>query len=208
MFSQTELLDSLSVANKKIKARWPWPMTEGRRNMAYSTEEQDYPSDMKSDSVYMLLIGGKRYDKKNFQSYQVYREDQPDRDEKIFSDWNRTLFINPNAGASGTIVCYGQVILTDINTSASTTVFSVAEPEIDEAMVQLAYAELLDSEKMKNPQKAQVVRQNAFAVVDGVWDTIKLKQYTYQDKSAQMFKGIDVLNGNVDDDNINNPLRW
>jgi len=176
-----------------------WPFTEGRVSTTYaSMEENDYPEGWKTDSVRILTLGGYRFEKKNFEDYQIFREVEPNATDRIFSDFNRVIYINPNSGLSGTTVFYGQYMpaafdITD-NPTTSYTVFSGAEEEGNEAIVQemLSYAKQREGKS----QEALVIHETAKRILDSVWEKIQAEQYAYQTKSRGMFKYFDVLQSN------------
>src|SRR3990167_9454531 len=61
-----------------------WPFTEGRVSTTYaSMEENDYPEGWKTDSVRILTLGGYRFEKKNFEDYQIFREVEPSATDRI-----------------------------------------------------------------------------------------------------------------------------
>lgn len=211
LFSETELVRWLSLAKDEAAARHEWPFTEGREEItsASSTEEYDYPTNMKTDSLRYLTVNGKRYQKLLFEDYLKYKEDYGDGAKKFYSDRNRILYINYLADDFGnSIVCYGQVEVAGTISSASTTsVFTMAEPEADESIIELAYAKALNSDKMKNPTKARVVRIEALARLDAIWKRILDRQHTYQTQDSPMFKRLNVLEGDTED-SIRNPNQF
>ena len=199
LYSETELSRWLRLSRNEAVARNPWPFTEGRLEIASAsgTEKYDYPLILKSDSLRYLTVNDKRYDKKLFEDYLKYKEDYSSGSNKIYSDRNRVLYINHLADDFGnSIVCYGQVIVTgSVDSQTATTVFSTAEPEGDEAIIQLAYSKALGSEKMNKPTQAKKERSEAFEILDGIWKRIQDKQHTYQTKDTSMFKRMDILGG-------------
>ena len=211
LFTETELVRWLTIAKDEAVARHPWPFTEGKESITTvaSAETYDYPTNMKSDSIRYLTVNGKRYKKLLFEDYMTYREDYTSGTEKFFTDRNRILYINYLATDFGnSIVCYGQVEVSGSITSASTSsVFSMAEPEADEAIIKLAYSRAFSSEKMKQPQKSRQERIEAFEILDGIWQRIQERQYSYQTKDRPMFERFDVVNGDFYDD-LNNSLRF
>lgn len=211
LFTSTELSRWLTIAKDMAVARYPWPFTEGKRDIASVSgqEEYDYPTDVKTDSLRFLTVNGKRYEKLLFEDYLTWKEDYSSSTKKYFSDRNRTIYINYLATDFGnSIIFYGQVEVSGSITSSSTTsVFSPAEPEGDEAIIKLAYASALGSEKMKDPVNSKREKNEAFEILDSIWDFIQSKQHTYQTKDRSMFKRLNVLGGEYEDD-INNPLQW
>lgn len=211
LFSETELTRWLTLAKDEACSRHPWPFTEGKRNISSVSgqEQYDYPTDMKSDSVRYLTVNDERYDKILFEDYLRYKEDYASGTAKLFSDYSRTLYVNCLVdGFGGSITAYGIVEITgSVSSATSSTVFSIAEPEGDEAIVKLAHAKALASDKKKDPQRARIERTEALAILDEIWQKIREKQHTYQTKDKKLFSDFNVLEGELEDE-LNNPLQF
>lgn len=184
-----------------------WPFTEGRVTTTYAgTEENTYPEGWKSDSIRFLQVGGQRVQKLNFADYQIYREDEPDGTDKVFTDFGRTYFINPLAGLSGSTVLWGQYTPAQVDlTEATQTVFSDGDVEGNEAIVEemLSYAKLRE----KLPNESTYHHRRAMEILEGVWKRYTDEQFAYQTKNRGMFKRIDVLDG-VTEDELFHRDRW
>lgn len=181
-----------------------WPFTEARLSTTYveGTEEWNFEG-IKADSIRMLQVGGKRFQKLNFEDYQIYKE-KAAGEEKNFSDFNRTLFINPLADASGTLTIWAQYapVDIDITDASATTVFSNYDEEGNEAIVEkvLAYANLRE----KKENEANLHDAKAVQILDNLWKRITDEQFNYHTTSARdgMFERFDVLKGAMSDDLI------
>lgn len=206
LYTETELTQWLTFAKNEVMARYSWPFTEGREEIASVSgqEKYDYPTNVKSDSIRYLTINDKRYQKLLFEDYLKYREDYDSGSKKFFSDRNRILYVNYLADDFGnSIVVYGQVEVTGaIDSTTSTSVFTQAEPEGDTIIVDLAYARALSSEKEQDLVKARSVKNEALQQLDEIWNRIAERQYTYQTKDTAMFERLDVLNGGMYEDEI------
>lgn len=204
IFTLTELKRWINFGKDQAVSRHSWPFTEGERDIATvsAQEKYDYPSTMKSDSLRYLTVNDKRYDKLLFEDYLKYKEDSPSGTDRVFSDRSRVLYFNVLASDFGnSIVTYGQVTVDDmVSTTVSSTVFSFAEPEVDLAIIKLAYTKALSSDKIKDLQKARVERLEAFEIIDEAWNRIQEKQHTYKTKDTPMFKRIDVVRGTMRDE--------
>jgi len=202
LYTITELVRWLQLSYDEAAARHPWPFTEGRLEITSSGEKYDYPTNVKSDSLRYLTINDKRYKKLLFEDYLKYKEDYASGSEKVYSDRNRVIYVNHLADDFGnSIVLYAQVHVSgSVNSQTSSTVFTTAEPEGDEAIVQLAYSKALGSEKMKNPTKAQKEKLEALDTLDGIWKRIKEKSHTYQTKDTPMFRRMNILEGGYEDE--------
>lgn len=204
LFTLTELKRWINFGKDEAVARYPWPFTEIElsKEAASGAERYNYPTGIKSDSIRYLSVNGKRYEKLLLEDYLKYKEDYPSGTDKVYSDRTRVLFINHLATDFGnSIIVYGQVIVDDMeSTTVSSTVFSYAEPEGDEAIIKLAYSKALSSDKIKNPTKAKNERNEAFEILDGIWERIRERQHTYRTKDTPLFERLNVLEGGYDDE--------
>lgn len=180
-----------------------WPFTEGRINTTYVIDNTsievgfNYPEGWKPDSIRLLQVGGKRFKKINFYKYQEFREDFNSDKEKIFSDFGRLYFINPQADVSGTTTLWGQY--TPLIDSTDLTVFSDAAEEGNEAIIEevLSYAK----KKEKKLQESIAHHQSAMKILDEIWQRVKDEQYGYQIIDDEgMFERFDVLRGGFKED--------
>lgn len=173
-----------------------WAFTEKRDQTTSwdGNEEQNYPSDFKTDSIRILTIGGKRLKKVLFKDYLAFREDYASATDRIFSDYNRVYYVNPNCGLSGTIAAYGQYLpALDPTDESSTTIFSGAEEEGNEAISEKALEYCRIREQKYN--EANVHAQKAAAILDGIWEKVSDEKSGYHPKESGMWKRIDVVEG-------------
>jgi len=202
-----------TILNQWIKqgTRWAtsykkWPFTEGRVSTTYvaGTEEWSFEG-YKADSFRIMTVGGKRLDKLNFDDYRIFREETPDSNDRVFSDFGRLVFINPNIDASGTLTAYGQLQHVDIDTTdnTATTPFSEWDEEGNEAIVEkvLSFARLREQKS----REAQYHHERAKEILDSLYKTIGDEQFNYKTHSSRggMFKYFDILRGGLRDDITN-----
>jgi hypothetical protein len=201
-YTDSILDDFLNQAHRFSAGYHKWPFTEGRVSTTYTTAEEWNFEGYKADSFRMIQVGGKMYEKKNFRDYQLYLEENPNGDDKIYSDYGRTLFINPYAGGSGTLVAYGQYMPAELDTSVPTTetVFSPGEEEGNEAIVNLMLSYAKEREIDKNSSNDYY--NKAVVILDNLWNKHQQEQYAYQTHDTGMFKRIDILNGSEYGDEI------
>ena len=188
-----------------------WPFTEGRVSTTFAslvTSEDgylvgEYPEGWKADSIRLLTIGGKRVDKKNFYKFQKYIEDNPSDNERIYTDYNRRYYVNPNIDLSGTVTAWGQYTpAPDYSIPASYTVFSNNDEEGNEAIVEKMTAYLKRREHL--PQEAELHDKRASDKLAEIWVKVGDEQAMYQDTDGEgMWKRIDVVNGGFRDDLFN-----
>ena len=173
-----------------------WPFTEGRASTTYAQEENTYPEGWKTDSLRFLTVDGERYQKLNFEDYRIFRDEQSDATDKVFSDFGRVYYINPNV-ASGTTVLYGQytpaaIVETIVDTGIA-TVFSDGEEEANEAIVEEMLRYAMDREK--KPNEAELHHKRAVEILERLWKNHADEQFAYQNKNRGMFERIDIVNG-------------
>lgn len=206
-FTDTILDDWIDKSHKWGAGYKKWPFTEGRISTTYvadaSTEVGfDYPEGWKPDSIRLLQVGGKRLGKKNFYKYQEFREDYPTDTKKIFSDFGRLYYINPNADVAGTTTLWGQYTPATLDATDMTaeTVFSKNAEEGNEAIVEevLSYVK----KKQNKLQESMTHHQMAMNILNELWQKIRDEQFAYQDTEGGegMFKRIDILNGDFQSD--------
>lgn len=198
----------LKEAHNWACAYHKWPFTEGRLSTTYATVTNEdgwatlsYPEGWRSDSIRLLMIGGKKFDKKNFYKFESFLEDNSGDSSKIYTDRARQIYINPSASSlSGTAVLWGQYQpILDVTDMTSTPIFSVYEEDANEALVEkmTAYLKRREHEAFES----QVLDQTAGARLDGLWQRIQAEQYAYTDTLNEgMWKRFDVLKGGFKED--------
>jgi len=205
-FTDQILDDWVDKAHVWAAGTHKWPFTEGRINTTYVADASlevgfNYPEGWKPDSIRLLQVGGERFTKVNFQSYQRFREDFPNDSKKIFSEHGRLYFINPNADVSGTTTLWGQftpAALAETDNTV-TTVFSDVAEEGHEAMIEevLSYAK----KRQNKLQESFAHHQKAQQILEELWLRVKDEQFGYQNVEDEgIFKRIDVLGGALRDD--------
>ncbi len=185
-----------------------WPFTEGRVSTTYASTEEWSFEGYKVDSFRMMLIGGKRLTKLNFEDYMTFREEEPQANDRVYSDFGRVVFINPNVGITGSLVAYGQYMpVLDVTDFTAQPVFSDWDDEGNEAIV-VKMTEYFKN-KLHLTQEAQYFSSKTDETLEKVYRRVldeKYKEQTHP-SSGGMFKGFDVLQGQQHD-GINNPNRW
>lgn len=203
-YTDTILGNWIDKAHKWAAGWKKWTVTEGRVSTTYvgGTEEWNYPEGWKPDSIRLLQVGGKRFKKTNFYQYQTFREDYSTNQEKVFSDFARLYYINPNTDAGGTLTVWGQYTPIDIDQSDPTvkTVFSDTAEEANSAIVEevLAYAKI----KEKKLQESIAHHEKAKQILLEELQQVQEEQFGYQDtkNSEGMFGRIDVVRGDLYND--------
>jgi len=186
-----------------------WPFTEGRISTTYANREEFNFEGYKSDSFRMLLVGGKRLIKLNFQDYLTFREESPSSNDRVFSDFGRVVFINPNADVSGTLVGYMQYQpVLDVTDMTALTVFSGFDEEGNEAILHkmTAYWKY----RLHTPDEAELYDGKADATLEKIYKRVSDEAYAYQTHpdTQGMFRRFDVLRGRNNNSDYNNPNQF
>ena len=188
--------DWTRIAGLWASSTHKFPFTEGRVSTTFSATEEWNFEGYKADSFRLLQIGGKRLKKLDYRNYQIFREEEPSSDERVFSDFGRTVFINPNVDLTGTLTAWGQFTPTlDPTDKTATTVFSGFDEEGNEAIVLEMLSFLKDREKKSVESKDFHAR--AQLILDGIWGRVLDEQYQYTTHldSGGMWERFDVLRG-------------
>lgn len=180
MFSDTDLEEWVNEGALRAWDYRRWEFTEGARTGSLTSTEMTngyvaMPNNLSTGSLFLLKIGGKEYDKINFRDYQLYLENESGGSKKFFAEFKRLIFFNTNVPSAGDAIdIWGKLKFERLTTSSDLLPFS---PDVDNedysgnnAIVLLAYAEALGSEKKKNPQQAQVEEGKAFRILDSLWN--------------------------------------
>ncbi len=200
LYTDTILAGWFGAAYRWATGYKKWPFTEGRMSTTFATEECTYPEGWKTDSIRFITVGGDRYQKLNYEDYNIFRDEEPSNTDKVFSDYARTIFVNPNS-TTGTLTAFGQ--FTPITTVATiidtgeTTVFSDNEEEANEAIVEEMLKYAMEREKKTN--EAEAHHQKAIEILERLWANHGAEQFAYQGKNRGVFERMNILNGGFDD---------
>lgn len=210
-YTDAILNDWIDKAHKWAAGYKKWPQTEGRSATTFASLvtnqdgllEGNYPEGWRSDSIRKMRIGGKKVDKKEFRSFLDFVEDFPSDSERIFSDFGRVYYINPNIDLSGSVVVWGQYtpVTIDSTDETATTVFSSGAEEANDAIIEevLSYAK----KREKKQGEAQIHHENAKTILSELWDRFKDEQHQYQvadSGDSGFFKRFDAVEGGFSDD--------
>ena len=157
-----------------------------------SQEYYDYPADFVSDSIFLLRVADsdgdmETYRKIRYTDYMKYREENTTGQEKLWADHRRWYFPNPKAysdAASRSIEIWGLLRFTEMSASTTALPFSPdaegSENSGNHAIVKLAYAMALDSEKKKEHAKAERIRMEAYQTFEILAKKEKEAQADYE----------------------------
>lgn len=199
LYTDTILRGELDNAHRWASSAHKWPFTEGRVSTTFVSEETEFPEGWRPDSIRILQVGGKRYQKINFEDYQMYRENEPSGEDKVYSDFGLSFFVNPN-GAGGTTTLYGQYLPATLDATETTvlTVFSNRDQDANEAIVEKMLAAMKTREKKFD--EAKVHMQVAVDILTVAFGRYTDEQFAYHTKDRGIWERVDVLEGEMRDE--------
>lgn len=204
--SESYINDWIDQAHRWAAGYKPWPFTEGRISTTYaSTEEWDFEG-YKANSFRIITVGGKMLRKLNFADYQIFKEESPSANDRVYSDFGGVVFINTLADVSGTLTAYGQympAVTPDGDANDTTeTVFYEGGDEGNQAIIEKVLGYIA-----KREQKTEIANNHHLlskSLLDGLWKRIQDEQYAYQTHPDRggMFERVDILKGSRSDEVI------
>lgn len=206
-YTQEIIDDWIQQSTRWASSAKKWPFTEGKVSTTFAAGGGDagdeyYFEGYKADAFRMVQIGGKRLRKLNFEDYQIMREEQPDSNDRVYSDYARTVYINPQIDLSGTLTAWGQYQPLDIDVTDenSVTLFSAGDEEGNEAIVEKVLYFANVREKKNNVALAH--HQRAMEILDSLEAKVFDEQYQYQTHPSRggIFGRIDVIDGFLEDE--------
>ena len=201
--TDTMLKSWFASAHIWASAYHKWPFTEGRIQTTYASTEEWSFEGYKADSFRILQVGGSRLKKLNFEDYQTFREEEPSSDDRVYSDFGRLVFINPNIDLSGTLTAWGQYQpYIDVTDETGVTIFTDFDDEGNEAIVEKMSSYLKRREHLA--EEAELHDNRAKVKLEEVYKRILDEQFKYQthESSGGMFERIDIIDGGLYGDTI------
>lgn len=171
--------------------RWPFLQKESS-DLIDATGKYAYPTRIKTKSIYLITVAGKRYTKIAHEDYLKYLEDHPSGTDKVWAELDRDTYINGNACSVGNAVLfYGQEVVINLDATSTTTPFNDAEENGDEAIVRWAVAKGLRKQERFN--EALIEEREAKVVLEMVWDRIQEAMPREVRKATPLLKRIDIV---------------
>jgi hypothetical protein len=209
LFTDADLVDCVQAGANKAWDFKPWAMTEGDwKTVSTSDGYNDYPSDCEEESIDVLYIAGYEYRKLNFADYEKFLADNPTATDRIWSEHKRFYFYNVNADTVGSEIWFkGKKRAPTLSTGTDLLPFSPTtdnqENSGNRAIVNLAYAEALASEKLKQYAQADVEEKKAFAILATLWAPIGARRSVEQSQDRPIFDVPDFFGGRPNSRNTN-----
>lgn len=201
LWTDSDLTDLIQSGANKAWDYKPWAFTEGDwKTTTTSDGYNDYPADCEDESIRVMYINGCEYRKLNFNDYQKFFYDNPTATDRVWSEHKRFYFYNKNADPVGSEVWFpGKKRAPVLSSSSDLLPFSPTtdnqENSGNRAIVDLAYAEALGSDKMKNPSLSEAVEKKAYAALGKVWEPIGARRSAEQTQDRPFFDVPDYFAG-------------
>lgn len=212
LFSESELADFIVSACQIAWDYRPWTFTLDSMKTTLTAEDLargylDYPNNFEDESIWLLTVAGKEWGKREFADFKHFLAENPTSSEKIWAEFRRIYFLNMTAVSVGDEVeIYGKLRPTTPSATTDKLPFS-PENDNDEnsgnrAIVNLAYAEALGSEKKNDPAGAEVERKKAFQTLDRLWAPMAERRARKQSQNRPFFNVPDFFGRNNSIDSI------
>ena len=181
-FPSTRLTTLIQNAYRRATSLFIWraltkAVTTSTKDKPTTDEESyyDYPSEFRTGTVYLIKIDKKRYDRKSYESFIKYREDNPNAVDKLFAIDQRFIFISPDTVAgTDNMDIWGAFEAPELSLSTSETIFSHNMEEANLAVVRLALSAAV---KKSNP-RLSTSEENAAIVTLSKINTDEWDQYS------------------------------
>jgi hypothetical protein len=203
LFSVSEITTELVLANKRAWDYKRWPFSVDALKLTYTPPTSgefylDYPNTFVDESIYLLLVNGKEWSKRNFADYQKWFSDWPTATDKYWSHLKRQWFANKNSLSAGDeITLFGKLRAPTLSAPTDLLAFS---PDFDnnedsgnQAIIRLAYASILGSEKKKQYDQAKAEEKAALSMLDVLWAPMKERESREQSINRPLFDTPDLF---------------
>jgi len=166
-FSPTAIEASINDNYILLASLKPWDKKE--KGFIFSTEDDyyyDMPSNLATGSTFKLLIDNEVYSKINFEEFLKVKEEGTS-EEKYFAEYGRQFFVYPNT-VSGTnnATIWGVIQAAALTADADTTMFSYSEAQLNMAIGELTYADLVQPINSVEADKASA---RAKLLIEQTW---------------------------------------
>jgi len=212
LFSLQDITDYLNLGLKRAWDYKPWTFTEKTLKVTIPSNwpgYMDYPNNFEDESISRLIISGvAEFRKKDFADYEKFLTDYPSDTSQIWSEHERFVFINGNAISAGQEAdVFGKLRASTLSGDSDLLPFSPMSDNNENsgnmAIVLLAYADALSSEKKKNPTQSMAEEKKAFAILDNVWKPMAERKAAKTSENRGFFTPPDYFAGNRNRSNTN-----
>jgi hypothetical protein len=184
----------------------PWPFTEVTYTqptsaLGASDGYYDHPQELMLGSIRRLAIGGKEFTGPlRFEDYLKFLDTNPEATDRIWAFHQEFLFVNPRAYTVGDDMdVLGKDLAPKLTNDDDLLPFSAITDDKEDlgnhAIVELAYAHALASEKLKRATEAELVRKAAKSTLETLWKPFSEFKSLEQSKDRPMFDVPDMFAG-------------
>ena len=183
LFTTTRIADLIDDAEEWAVALYNWPQLEEAEttHTVASQYYYDYPSNFRTDSISRIYIDSVKYDRKAYEDFLDYKEDNPDDvDTPIFADYGRQIFVFPTPTTTGVanMDVYGCTnAAEEPEEDATLTIFSQHDNSGNEAIVKKALSVAIA--KTDKPRSVQE-EVEAVAILTRIWNKMVTRQQRSQ----------------------------
>jgi hypothetical protein len=198
LFSLSEVKTAIDLAAKRAWNYKPWPFTRDALKLTYTPPVSgefymDCPNTFEDDSIYLLTVNDAEWSKRNFADYKKWFSDYPNATEKLWASFKRFFFANKNALTSGDeIALYGKLRVSALVNDGDLLPFSPDsdnnEDSGNQAIVRLAFSDLLGSEKKKEYAQAAAEEKGAYAILNALWAPMASRESREQNQNRGFFE--------------------
>lgn len=209
LYSITEIKRWINMAKDWALSYKKWPFLEAKgTDLIDATGNYPYSTLMKTKSCFLITVAGERFVKINYEDYLKYLEEFSSGDNKVWAEFDRTIYINGNACSVGdAVLMYGQIGVIDLVGDTTTTPFADAEPSGDEAVIKKAVSLALRKDKKRLVESTRVEAE-AKDILNAIWDRLQEAKPREVRKARPMFKRINIIKGTTRESNRDNIGRF
>lgn len=207
LFTLADIKGYINDAGMEAWDKYFWDFAEDAKTaeLAGSDITNGYvphPPTFVPSSIFLLKLAEKEQDKKNFQDFLKEFERNSASTSAIWAEYKRLVFFNKNRVAAGdTIEVWGKKFYVELSSDSDLMPFSPTSDANslsgNEAIITLAYAKALGSEKKRNPQQSLIEEKKALATLATLWEQAKQGRSIEQPKNRPMFDVPDFFKGSA-----------
>jgi hypothetical protein len=212
LFSLTDIKEFVNTGARIAWDYKPWDFAEFAKTGTLTPTEiangyLSFPQDLNASSIQTFVVNGELWNNKlSHADYLAFKQKDPTSTEKVWCEWNNIIFFNVNAASSGqTIDVYGKQNFQERSADADLMPFSLNVDSQgnsgNDAVIFLAYAEALGSEKKKNPTQAQAERATGISILESLFKTLSAGRTREQNPYTPMFEVPDFFGNGAQTDN-------
>jgi hypothetical protein len=224
-YTDAYLTRKINDANKWATSRYPWaeneeaykfaPDLNGTTTIEGETgkpqEWYDYPADYITDQMTRAVVqNDPEWRKTNYKEYMDYRYNNPTGTDKIWTDYNRQVFFNPNALPStgdltNAIVVWGHKIATPLTLTTDVTYF-YSNDGVEQSMYKKALAQCYKKGRGSMFDRGVALEQEAENDLAVCYQKYRRSQASYESKDGVVMLPIQIIQRGRGYTNPNNPF--